>query len=138
MAYAQILKRDMKVGLIGGAAEGLPITHQSVICIDIGERIDIKVGMKYDEATGNFYEEIPINPEPKDSREQAYESMRYKADGTPLLSWDGNAITIDQANKVFLDYTAEGTVESKTKASQIQSLIAPAKAYIRSLYPDTV
>ena len=46
--YAQVLKEDMKVNLIGGKNEGLPITHPSVMMIDITEREDrdsIKVSM---------------------------------------------------------------------------------------------
>lgn len=58
--YAQVIKSlNNTVSLIGGAEEGLPIEHPDVICIDIGERIDVKVGMKYREDTGEFYEDVP-------------------------------------------------------------------------------
>lgn len=49
--YAQVLKEDMKVNLIGGRNEGLPINHPAVIVVDITDRADkeeIKVAMTYD------------------------------------------------------------------------------------------
>lgn len=52
--YAQVIKSDMRVNLIGGEEEGLPIEHTAVICVDIGERTDVELGMKYDVETGNF------------------------------------------------------------------------------------
>lgn len=65
MKYAQILKSDMRVNLIGGPEVGLPIEHPQVLCIDIGDRTDVKVFMKYDEHTGEFYEEAhELTPEP--------------------------------------------------------------------------
>ena len=65
-------------------------------------------------------------------REQAYESMTLKVDGVNLITWEGNAITVDQANKAYLEYLAEGS----PKAAEIQALIVTAKTYIRELYPD--
>lgn len=62
--YAQIMKSDMRVNLIGGPAEGLPIEHPAVICVDIGDRTDVNLYMKYDEETGEFYEEAPDVPDP--------------------------------------------------------------------------
>lgn len=61
--YAQILKSDMRVNLIGGREEGLPVEHPLVVCVDIGDRIDVEVYMKYNEETGEFYWEE--NPEPQ-------------------------------------------------------------------------
>lgn len=55
--YAQILKEDMKVNLIGGRNEGLPINHPAVIVVDITDRADkdaIKVAMTYDPITDAF------------------------------------------------------------------------------------
>jgi hypothetical protein len=63
--YAQILKRDMRVNLIGGAAEGLPIEHPEVICIDISGRSDVALNMKYDSDTGTFYKEPTHEPSPE-------------------------------------------------------------------------
>lgn len=55
--YAQILKEDMRVNLIGGRNEGLPINHPAVIVVDITDRADkdeIKVSMSYDIETDKF------------------------------------------------------------------------------------
>lgn len=55
--YAQILKEDMRVNLIGGRNEGLPINHPAVIIVDITDRADkdeIKVSMSYDIETDTF------------------------------------------------------------------------------------
>lgn len=78
--------------------------------------------------------EPPAIPEhsPAEKREHAYQSMTHKEDGTPLIEWGGEAITVDAANDICLKYIAEGSpvVEELTK------IIAKAKAYIRELYPD--
>lgn len=65
-------------------------------------------------------------------RERAYECMTTKEDGTALITWEGSAITMDRANKVYLEYSAENS----PRAAEIQALIIPAKVYIRELYPD--
>ncbi|MBN7773159.1 hypothetical protein [Clostridium aminobutyricum] len=66
-------------------------------------------------------------------REQAYETMLYRDEGVALIAWDNNsAITVDQANKKWLDYSAEGS----TIANELSTLIVSAKAYIRELYQD--
>ena len=58
--------------------------------------------------------------------------MNIREDGTNLIPWEGKLITVDQANKVYLEYSAKGS----TKATEIQVLIIAAKTYIRELYPD--
>lgn len=131
--FAQVLKSDMRVNLIGGANEGLPIEHAAVICVDIGERTDIKLYMKYDEENGVFYEESFETALPSRLREQAYETMRLrKSDGSPMIGWEGN-MTVDEGNKLYLAYIAEGDL---VKAETLQLLIKDAKDYIRNLYPD--
>lgn len=67
--YAQVLKQDMKVNLIGGKAMGLPIVHPAVIVIDITNRSDkdsIQLYMTYDEKADIFAyvqeEPLPIEP----------------------------------------------------------------------------
>lgn len=52
--YAQIVKRDMKVNLVGGNEVGLPIDHPAVICVDIGDK-QVEEGMSYDIGTEEFY-----------------------------------------------------------------------------------
>lgn len=61
--YAQILKSDMRVNLIGGSEEGLPVEHPLVVCVNIGDRTDVEVYMKYNEETGEFYWEEPPEPQ---------------------------------------------------------------------------
>jgi hypothetical protein len=89
---------------------------------------DVKQG--YIHKDGVFAD--PNNKNPTELREAAYETMITKADGTDLIPWEGKEITVDQANKVYLEYSAEGS----TKAVEIQALIVAAKTYIRELYPD--
>ena len=61
--YAQITKSNSMVTLIGDNEVGLPVfNHPLVDCIDIGGRIDIRLGMKYDKLKEEFYEEI-IEPQ---------------------------------------------------------------------------
>lgn len=83
---------------------------------------------------GMWHKGAPNTPvlSPTELREQAYESMTIKTDGTDLIPWEGKSITVDQANKVYLEYSAEGS----PKAIEIQALIVAAKTYIRELYPD--
>lgn len=124
--YAQILKSNMRVNLIGGEPEGLPIEHPLVICLDITNIPDVKIGMKYNPETNTFYEK-PLSEDiaPHEKRSNAYQTLQ-------LISWGESTITVDQANQIYLDYFAE----ANPKADQIQPLIIEAKAYIRSLYPD--
>lgn len=74
--------------------------------------------------------EIPTSPIVL--REQAYSAMAYRTDGSPMIEWENIALTVDQANVIYLNYAAEGS----EKASEIQELIADAKTYIRELYHD--
>lgn len=78
-------------------------------------------------------------PEPKQTpqqkREEAYETMLYKEDKTPLILWEGEAITVDVANKKWLGYTAEGE-KGIVHANNLTALISNAKTYIRNLYTD--
>ena len=80
-------------------------------------------------------ERIPVpDLTPAQQREQAYETMLYNADGGKLIEWEGEAITVDQANDLWLKYSAEGN----TIADTLSGLIVNAKEYIRQLYPDEV
>lgn len=128
----------MIVNLIGGQEVGLPIEHQEVLCVDIGDNnIGVELFMFYDQEKDMFYKkERPYTPEPQltpaEQREQAYTSLTHKADGTPLIVWGSQPMTVDQANQRWLDYFAEGN----TKANELSGLIVSAKSYIRDLYPN--
>lgn len=75
-------------------------------------------------------QQITVNP--AQQREQAYESLLYKEDETPLIEWENRPITIDQAVKKHQEYFAEGS----RKAKQLQRLVVGAKQHIREIYPD--
>ncbi|MFV0517830.1 MAG: hypothetical protein ACK5MV_10595 [Aminipila sp.] len=78
--------------------------------------------------------QVPQSPQltQSEQREQAYTSLTHKTDGTPLIVWESQPITVEQTNQKWLDYSAEGNV----KANELSALIVSAKAYIRELYPD--
>lgn len=70
-------------------------------------------------------------PEPpeltnKEKREQAYETRA-------CVEYDGQTLTVDAANKLYLAYSAEGQME---RAQELSTLIAVAKAEIRAEFPD--
>ena len=69
----------------------------------------------------------PTQPTPAELREQAYETE-------PLIEWQGELLTVDAANDLWLKYSAEGSEVADT----LSTLIAAAKAHIRELYPDEV
>ncbi|QHI71470.1 hypothetical protein [Aminipila terrae] len=69
---------------------------------------------------------------PQQRREHAYETMRYKADQTPLILWKEEALTVNEANKKWMMYSAEGS----EIANELSVLIVMAKSYIREIYPD--
>ena len=63
---------------------------------------------------------------PQEKRKWAYENELS-------IIYRGEAITVDAANKQFMEYTAEGATE---KCQELQQLIAAAKDVIRNTYPD--
>lgn len=58
-------------------------------------------------------------------REKAYETEK-------CIEWDGDMLTVDEANNMFLKYDAEGN----EKSDELTVLIAAAKAEIRKRFPD--
>lgn len=62
---------------------------------------------------------------PQEQRRQVYEAES-------VVTWNGSVITVDEANKVYLQHSAEGN----QKAQEIQTLIVAAKELIRQMYPD--
>lgn len=49
-----------------------------------------------------------------------------------LITWQEESITVDQANQIYLQYSAEGS----SRAEEIQGLIIEAKNHVREMYPD--
>ena len=62
----------------------------------------------------------------KEKREQEYETRA-------CVEYDGQMLTVDAANKLYLAYSAEGQTE---RAQELSTLIAMAKAAIRTEFPD--
>nr|DAK57446.1 MAG TPA: hypothetical protein [Caudoviricetes sp.] len=62
----------------------------------------------------------------REKREQAYETRA-------CVEYDGQTLTVDAANKLYLAYSAEGQME---RAQALSTLIAVAKAGIRAEFPD--
>jgi len=62
---------------------------------------------------------------PSQNREKTYNTQ-------PIITWDGQLLTITQAATKWQYYAAEGS----EKATELQTLIAEAKAQIREKYPD--
>ena len=79
--------------------------------------------LSYNEADGIHWEYIPYTP--KELREHVYETEK-------IISYDGDMLTVDEANRKWQEYQAE----SNSKANELTRLIANAKATIRVQYPD--
>lgn len=58
-------------------------------------------------------------------REQAYRTQK-------IITYGNEILTVDEANKLWLEYQAEGS----SKALEISILITNAKTFIRASYPD--
>lgn len=82
---------------------------------------------EYCAANGYTYQERVIEPyiEPKEQREKAYNTEK-------VIAWDGSTLTVTEAATLWQYYAAEGS----DKATELQTLIAAAKAEIRERYPD--
>ena len=79
--------------------------------------------LSYNETDGIHWEYIPYTP--KELRERVYETEK-------IISYDGDMLTVDEANRKWQEYQAEGN----SKANELTTLIANAKAMIREQYPD--
>ena len=79
--------------------------------------------LSYSEAEGIHWKYIPYTPE--ELRERAYETDK-------VISYEGKMLTVDEANRKWQEYQAEGN----SKANELTTMIANAKATIREQYPD--
>jgi hypothetical protein len=79
--------------------------------------------LKYDVEQGIYWDYVLIPASEK--REHAYETYKCIPYGDALL-------TVDEANKLWQEYEAEGS----SLAPILTGLIATAKAQIREMYPD--
>ena len=80
--------------------------------------------LSYNEIEGIHWEYIPLTP--TELRERTYETEK-------CISYAGETLTVDEANKRWQEYQAEGNI----KATELTSLIATAKVAIRQQYPDS-
>jgi hypothetical protein len=90
-------------------------------CIDYP---NTRAVLSYNETEGVHWEYIPLTP--KELRERAYETEK-------CITYDGETLTVDEANKLWQEYQAEGN----EKADKLTTMISAAKADIRNQYPDT-
>ena len=79
--------------------------------------------LSYSETEGIHWEYIPYTP--KELRERVYETET-------IISYAGDMLTVDEANRKWQEYQAEGN----SQANRLTILIANAKATIREQYPD--
>lgn len=79
--------------------------------------------LSYSEAEGIHWEYTPYTPE--ELRERAYETDK-------VISYEGKMLTVDEANRKWQEYQAEGN----SKANELTTMISNAKATIREQYPD--
>lgn len=79
--------------------------------------------LKYSEELGVHWEYVKIVP--SERRRSAYEHER-------CIEYAGLFMTVDEANRMWEEYQAEGS----PRADELTDLIAAAKAAIRERYPD--
>ena len=79
--------------------------------------------LSYNEAEGIHWEYIPLTQ--KELRERAYETEK-------CITYAGEILTVDEANKRWQEYQAEGNA----KSAELTALIVSAKTDIRERYPD--
>lgn len=82
-----------------------------------------KAILSYNETDGVHWEYIPLTP--TELRERAYETVK-------CITYENEQLTVDEANKKWQEYQAEGN----EKAAELTTLIATAKANIRAEYPE--
>nr|WP_315020968.1 hypothetical protein [uncultured Aminipila sp.] len=90
------------------------------------------IGDIYKDGVWSKKEKLIKTELPQKNRGQAYDTMRFKADQTPLILWKDEALTVNEANEKWLHYSAEGS----ENANELSVLIVIAKEYIRELYSD--
>lgn len=87
------------------------------------QREGFKAVLAYNMDEGVHWEYVPlINAE---KREKAYQTE-------PCVEFEGKTLTVDEANKLWQIYQAEGHY----KAMELTAVIASAKNAIREKYPD--
>ena len=87
------------------------------------QRDGYRAELRYDSERGLRWEYIPIPP--SELRESAYATFK-------CVEYGDDWLTVDEANKLWEAYSAEGS----QRADELSALIAEAKAKIRKIHPD--
>ena len=114
--------KDNKAILLGQQGSYDQLIEQETYPARVGHPNTHSV-LSYSEAEGIHWEYIPYTP--KELRERVYETEK-------IISYEGDMLTVDETNRKWQEYQAEGN----SKANELTTLIANAKATIREQYPD--
>lgn len=89
---------------------------------------------KWEEASGTIKQKwvrLPDPPQPDPPTPPEQREIAYSTE--PICRYGNGIYTVDYMNKLWYEYSAEGETE---KTTEIQEIIAAAKAEIRERYPD--
>lgn len=111
-----------KANLIGQIGDTNSIITSDILPARV-QKDGYKAILRYDESQGVYWDYVPYTNE--ELREQAYRT-------TKCISYDGKVMTVDEANKLWYQYQAEGS----QKAAELTALILSVKNTIREKYPD--
>lgn len=114
--------KDNKVALLGQQSSYDQLIEQETYPARV-DHPNTHAVLSYSEAEGIHWGYIPYTPE--ELRERAYETDK-------VISYEGKMLTVDEANRKWQEYQAEGN----SKANELTTMIANAKATIREQYPD--
>lgn len=115
--------KDGKANLVAQNTEYEQIITQETFPAKI-EHPNTHAVLSYNETEGIYWEYIPYTA--KEIREHKYETEKN-------ITFDGELLTVDGANDLWLKYQAEGDI---VKTNQLTEIISAKKAEIREDYPD--
>lgn len=102
--------------------------------VGIGDTYDRENNVFQTVGGESFSAPAPMDDSPSEMRRKAYKTMRsFLNKAEALLPWEGEPLTVDEANTLWMDYMAEGNA---AVAGELQILIVAAKTYIRGIYPE--
>lgn len=114
--------KDNKAVLLGQQSSYNQLIEQETYPAQV-DHSNTHAVLSYSETEGIHWEYIPYIP--KELRERVYETEK-------IISYEDDMLTVDEANRKWQEYQAEGN----SKANELTTLIANAKAMIRGQYPD--
>lgn len=132
-SYVIACEEDEGTGVIGSDCN----THYTLISADMQHDVNAVKVMQFDELPENCKPFYWIYNQETESLEEHYTTGAEKRENAyevdAIIEWQGDQITVDDANKLWQAYTAEGKVSI---AQELTAKIAEAKAQIREEYPD--